>query len=71
MAILLKTRKLNKEVQIKKLEKIHNDLQNWIETNQYALQLQNGGAGYYDYEKSEIRKNLQSISEWAQSKLIN
>jgi hypothetical protein len=70
MAILLKTRKLNKDVQMKKLEKIHNDLENWIKTNDYALQLPNGRAGYVFDEKNQIYGNLVSIKEWVDSILL-
>ncbi len=70
MAILLKTRKLNKDVQMKKLEKIHNDLKNWIDTNHTALQVINGGAGYVPHEKHEIHTTLVSIKEWAESVFI-
>ena len=70
MAILLKTRKLNKDVQMKKLEKIHNDLKNWIETNNHALQVENAGAGYIRDEKDEIHTTLVSIKEWAESNFI-
>ena len=70
MAILLKTRKLNKYVQMKKLEKIHNDLKNWVDVNDYALQLENAGAGYIRDEKDEIHTTLVSIKEWAESVFI-
>jgi hypothetical protein len=70
MAILLKTRKLNKDVQMKKLEKIHNDLKNWVETNNSALQIENAGAGYIRDEKDEIHTTLVSIKEWAESNFI-
>jgi hypothetical protein len=70
MAILLKTRKLNKDVQMKKLEKIHNDLKNWVETNNAALQIENAGAGYVGHEKSEIHTTLVSIKEWAESNFV-
>ena len=70
MAILLKTRKLNKDVQMKKLEKIHNDLKNWVETNNAALQIENGGAGYVGHEKNEIHTTLVSIKEWAESVFV-
>jgi hypothetical protein len=64
MAILLKTRKLNKDVQMKKLEKIHNDLKNWVDVNHYPLQLPNGGAGYVFDEKNEIHTATSSIRDW-------
>ena len=70
MAILLKTRKLNKEAQMKKLEKIHNDLKNWVETNNAALQIENAGAGYVPHEKKEIHTTLVSIKEWAESVFV-
>jgi hypothetical protein len=70
MAILLKTRKVNKDVQMKKLEKIHNDLKNWIDTNHSALQVENAGAGYYGHEKQEIHTTLVSIKEWAESVFV-
>ena len=70
MAILLKTRKLNKEAQMKKLEKIHNELENWISTNHTALQLENAGSGYFGFEKKEIHQNLVSIKDWAESVFV-
>lgn len=70
MAILLKTRKLNKDVQMKKLEKIHNDLSKWSETNNLALQVENGNTGYVGHEKDEIHTTLVSIKEWADSLLL-
>jgi hypothetical protein len=70
MAILLKTRPVNKDVQMKKLEKIHNDLKNWVETNNHALQVPNMGAGYVGGEKNEIHTALVSIKEWAESVFV-
>ena len=70
MAILLKTRKLNKDVQMKKLEKIHNDLKNWVELNHFAVQIENAGVGYVGDEKNEIHTTLTSMKEWADSVLI-
>jgi uncharacterized protein YoxC len=67
MAILLKTPKLNKDVQMKKLEKIYYDLKNWRETNLFPLQVPNMGAGYVGGEKNEIDTTLTSIKELADS----
>ena len=64
MAILLKTRPVNKDVQMKKLEKIHNDLKNWVDVNHYALQLPNMGVGYVGGEKNEIHTATSSIRDW-------
>lgn len=70
MATLLKTRKLNKDVQMKKLQKIHNDLKNWVELNHFAVQIENAGAGYVGHEKNEIHTSLTSMKEWADSVLM-